>query len=144
MMATEMVGDGDLDVDPHDHDPATLSSIASLFEMTGIVVLPSVLPRELMEACRLEWHTLARRIDEKLQARGIDTHDRFSFLEVSSRGQGRYDVRNLQGVFQTSPLLNGADTPWLKLVRAIMGEDVKELFKGIEQPQRQYRPRLAP
>jgi len=127
MKATELVGEGDLHVSLDETDQ---TAAVELFDAAGVVVMEGILPKPLIEQCSQEWDGMSERIDQQLHASGIELEGRFSFAEVSSRGQGRYDTRHLGGVFADAELLNGS-APWWPFVRAIMGQGAVELWKGV-------------
>ena len=125
---THLVADGDLAATADDADAA-----ADLFLEAGVCVFEAALPPSLVAACRSVLERKSRLLDERLAARGVDLQAPWRFNEVCRRRFARYDLRGwaLSDAIFTESLLLWSAAPWLPFVRSVLGDDVKELWRGV-------------
>ena len=85
----------------------------------GLCVFDGVLPTKLIDACRPYVEEAIERLDREMLSGGLD-----------GRARSRYKVRGkMDEPPLGDPLLHGA-APWLPVVRAALGEDAIELWRG--------------
>ena len=115
-------------------DPVASSA---LFAQTGVCVFESVLPRTLIDDCRIAFKMTSARVDTALGERGIGSNGSYfgyevRFNEVCQRGRERLDIRT---GMHDGPLgdtrLHGEGAPWMAFVHHVLGAGAHECFRGI-------------
>lgn len=132
MPAQALVSGGDLDCKTSEP-----SAAAAFFQVTGVSVFEAEVAVDLIDACRSAVDAISLEVDAALMKHGLAPNvtlgsSDFAFNEVVRRGRGRLDIR---GMGMGAPPLNDerlhGEAPWWPFVRAVLGENAHECFRGI-------------